>query len=474
MYKILLIWLLATTALVAQTSKLTQHIENDAIYEHASVGLSVRSLATGAEVVSHRSHKLLAPASSLKLITTLTALQHLGDNYTYTTTLSYSGSISSDGTLSGDLILTGSGDPTLGSSRYGDKYSYPVLLKAITSAVKKAGITCIDGKVIADPTIYSGQEIADEWNYNDMGNYYASGAWGININENLYYLYFKGGTAQGHKARISHTAPLIMDMSLQSEVVTAAPKTGDHAYIYGAPYQKQRIVRGTIPAQAASFAIKGAMPNPPLQAAQLIYQALEKASIKVADGYSVGQHKVAQVIHTMTSPPLSAIVTKANHHSINLYCDALLRTTGAVHSKTGSITAGLAAVRDHLKELDLATDEIVLKDGSGLAGENKVTASFMTAYLRTMQQTMGTSVLPYLPQAGSEGTVKRLLRGTAAAKQYYLKSGSFEGVQSYTGYLKGKSGKSYSICFMVNNYTTSYRTMRKKTEQLLTNMYEQL
>jgi len=270
MYKILLIWLLATTALVAQTSKLTQHIENDAIYEHASVGLSVRSLATGAEVVSHRSHKLLAPASSLKLITTLTALQHLGDNYTYTTTLSYSGSISSDGTLSGDLILTGSGDPTLGSSRYGDKYSYPVLLKAITSAVKKAGITCIE-------------------------------------------------------ARISHTAPLIMDMSLQSEVVTAAPKTGDHAYIYGAPYQKQRIVRGTIPAQAASFAIKGAMPNPPLQAAQLIYQALEKASIKVADGYSVGQHKVAQVIHTMTSPPLSAIVTKANHHSINLYCDALLR-----------------------------------------------------------------------------------------------------------------------------------------------------
>ena len=58
----------------------------------------------------------MAPASCQKIITATTAFELLGQNYTYKTTLGYTGKIV-NGVLNGDIIIKGSGDPTLGSWR---------------------------------------------------------------------------------------------------------------------------------------------------------------------------------------------------------------------------------------------------------------------------------------------------------------------------------------------------------------------
>ena len=80
--------------------------------------LTVLDGKTGHVIFSDNAAIGLPTASTMKVITSITALDILGPDYTYKTRLAYTGHIDSLGVLNGDLIITGSGDPTLGSDRF--------------------------------------------------------------------------------------------------------------------------------------------------------------------------------------------------------------------------------------------------------------------------------------------------------------------------------------------------------------------
>ena len=82
-------------------------------YKHAALSVCVMDMETNKIVAAINPEISLIPASSLKLITTLSALDILGPEYTFTTKISYSGKIDPDGTLNGNIYIVGSGDPTL-------------------------------------------------------------------------------------------------------------------------------------------------------------------------------------------------------------------------------------------------------------------------------------------------------------------------------------------------------------------------
>src|SRR5882757_6566057 len=92
-------------------------METDPQMKHAILSLYVEDIKTGAVVFDRNSQVGLAPASCQKLFTSVAALELLGPDYRYRTSLGYSGKIEK-GMLKGDLYLLGSGDPTLGSWRY--------------------------------------------------------------------------------------------------------------------------------------------------------------------------------------------------------------------------------------------------------------------------------------------------------------------------------------------------------------------
>jgi len=460
-----------SASIFAQSSQV-ESILSSSVFDHASVGISVRDISNSNEVFGINSKKLLSPASSLKLITTFTALTILGEDFTFKTKLGYDGKIASDGTLLGDLVIIGGGDPSLAGPKSRSKMTLEELLNDIVATVKKAGITCIEGDLVVDNRIFDGQSIADEWNYNDIGNYFASGAWGLNINENLYWIDYQKNIKQGQKAVIQNIRPRIPQLTVQSEVKVASPKSGDNAYIYGGPQSSHKVVIGTIPQSTKVFSIKGSMPFPPLNAAEIVLNRLMKQKIKVGGTAVIDKRRKSfEELKVYQSWPLSKMVKQANDRSINLYCDAMLRMIGKQKRRDGSIEWGKKHIKEHLKSLGLEHNELVQKDGSGLARENLITAALMTDFLAQKQSEYGPNILKRLPQAGKEGTVKAMLGGATAGK-FYLKSGSFSGVQSYSGYMKGKSGKSYTICVMANNYTCSYRTMRNKLEQLMVKLYQ--
>ena len=79
------------------------------LIDHASYGAYALNAETG-EVISQTSQISLVPASVMKIITTATALQILGPDFTFHTRLGYSGKVDQQNeTLTGNLILKGGG-----------------------------------------------------------------------------------------------------------------------------------------------------------------------------------------------------------------------------------------------------------------------------------------------------------------------------------------------------------------------------
>ncbi len=451
-------------------------ILRDEVFDHASVGLSVRSL-NGNEVISKNSDKKLIPASSQKLITTLTALDILGSEYRFKTRVGYSGSIDDDGTLNGDIVIIGGGDPTLGSARFGPENNWETILEKILRAIKDYGISCVAGVVEVRTNVFDDQAIGDNWPYADIANYYASGAWAINFNENSYKLDFVPGE-EGRVAKIKTIRPSIPWLSIESRVVIKGPKSGDHAYIYGDPYLFDKVVRGTIPWTKKGFTIKGAIPNPPLVFAEIISQKLKNIGIP-NQGCRIVEIPVKksdfQEIFILESPILGDIIKEANYESINLYCESIFKLMAKKVYKEGSFDKGVKVLQEALIKADIPAKTFHIEDGSGLSPRNTITPASFTKFLVFKAKTNGEKgTLPYIPRTGKTGTVKGMLKNKKSQTHYFLKSGSMGGVLSYTGYFKSKSGKPYAFCFISNNHEKKHATIRRKVEEICELLYGSL
>ncbi len=451
-------------------------LSNDPIMSYGQLGLSIQSLKTGKEIVSENAVKNMSPASNLKLLTTAAALKILGENYVFKTLLEYDGEIK-DSILSGNIYITGSGDPSLGSDRYKGYPGMEDLINLWTKKIKEAGIKKINGAVIADPTIFEQNTIPDHWPWGDIGNYYGAGVFGLNINENLYRIYFKG-TFPGDSARVVKINPELKETTIVNEVMTGAAGSGDNAYIYSSPNSNYIYIRGTIPANTDQFSIRGALPNPPLLCANLLTTALLNLKIrtegKPAVLLKVNATKLSRkIIYTHNSPLLKDIVKQTNMNSINLNAEAILKTCGVKKNKQGSVEAGIKAVQGQWKQMGLETNGWFMYDGSGLSPNNGISASQLAKalYLYSKDSSFN-SFYATLPVMGQSGTVTRIGKGTAADGNMRVKSGTLTKVICYSGYFKSKSGEMYSFSLLANNYTCSNAAMISRLEKIMIKMAE--
>ena len=352
------------------------------------------------------------------------------------------------------------------------------LMERLRMAVQQAGIRRIEGSVIGDASAFGSQSSAGTWQWEDMGNYYGAGAWALNLHENLHYLHFQQQAGLGSIPAIAGTEPEIPGLQFINEVVSAGRGTGDNAYIFGAPYQFNRYVRGTIPVGTGIFTIKGSIPDPPLFAAQTLRQSLATVGI-MAGGASSRVNAQATTrrrqLYTHESPPLSRIVERANMESVNLYCEAMVKTIGWNQKQEGSTAAGLEALRAYWEGEGLDWDGCYLSDGSGLSGANAVTSLFLARLLRLMARQEESLFRPFyesLPLAGRSGSLKNTLRGTAAEGRLRAKSGTLERVRAYTGYATARNGRLLAFSVIVNNYSGSGGAIRQKLERFMLELCE--
>jgi len=479
-YNLLLLFIWMCSTVTAQRMTIQEYTEQFAkkkVFKNAFISACAQEVKSGLKVLDHNADKVLIPASSLKVITTLASLDILGEDYYYETKVAYSGDIDEEGTLQGDLYIMGSGDPTLGSNKFKGAVPFKTLLRDISASVRDAGIFCIAGDVVGDESVFNSYPINPTWQWNDLGNYYAAGAWGINILDNEYRIYYAQQLKEGRVPRLISYNPYIPGLELQSEVKTGPKGSGDNAYIFGGPYNYTKRIVGTIPPGKKQFVIKGSIPDPPLFLAYSLFNELSAKGVQ-AKNYRTTFKKERgyakrKVVYQVKSPPLKEIIKKTNFESNNLYCETILKTIGSKEMELGSGAAGINSIRKILRRRGLNLSGMQIEDGSGLSARNKVSSRFITDFLNSIANEISLkTATTYLPMGGYQGTVKGFFKKSRAKGNIWAKSGSMNGVLSYSGYVKSKSGKWLSFSIIANGHSESNRKVRPYMEQFMIKLYE--
>ena len=434
--RFLAILIVLVQSLAGQKVALDAFLEDGSL-KTASVGVYVLPVKGGEPVMAWEAERGLMPASTMKAVTTATALQLLGEDYLFETKLYLAGD---------DLVIKGGGDPTLGGS--GVNADFPAWL----AALKKAGVTEVVGDVVGDSSYFESQTTPNDWPWGDVGNYYGAGPSGLNFHKNTFSLTFETGRV-GSPAKLVKTWPVPPGVEFENHMRTGSAGSGDRGYVYGGPGALRISMRGTVPA-GGRFQIKGALPDPPLMCATAFKTFLEENGIKVKGAAKVGVRSVkeAKLLHTQKSPSLERIMKGTNHRSVNLYADTLFKAL----TKKGTTKAAAAAMRKHWRRQGVDLTGFVPLDGSGLSPRNTITAKQLVEILQKARlHESGELFKGTLPVAGRSGTVSTLGRGTAMEGKVWAKSGSLTRVRCYAGYLTGNSGREYAFAVLTNNYVKS-------------------
>lgn len=406
---------------------------NDPVMKTASVGVCVMPMEGNQPIVEWQADTGLIPASTMKAITTATALQILGPDYVFETKLYLSGD---------DLVIKGGGDPTLGATSLTGDFG-PWL-----TALKAAGVTAIPGDVVVDPSRFESRTTPNDWPWGDVGNYYGAGPSGLNFNKNSFALTFRGSRVGG-EAKLTKVWPMPPGVEFENHMRTGSPGSGDQGYVYGGPRAKVISMRGTIPL-GSGFTIRGALPDPPLMCATALREYLVKNGIEVGGNAKVDTVPLEglEPFHVQKSPSLAKIVKGTNHRSVNLYADSIFKALTA----RGSTAASVAKLQEHWKKQGVDLTGFVMLDGSGLSPRNTVTARQLTEILKkSREHETGEVFLDSLPLAGRSGTMVSFGKGTIVEGRVRAKSGSLTRVRTYAGFYRSRSGKSCVFTVLTNN-----------------------
>lgn len=420
--------------------------EKDEQLKHAISSLYVIDAKTGQVVFDKNSQIGLAPASTQKVITSVTAFELLGKDYRYKTEF---GITEQHGKT--NLFIKPSGDPALGSWRWEQTKEETLLsnFKKQIASKKISGITI-------NTRGWLQHSIPDGWIWQDVGNYYGAASGLINWRENQYDVVLKSGNTIGDVVEIVETKPRLYGYNFLSLVSSAKEGTGDNAYIYLPVGQSSIIIKGTIPVKQNSFKISGAFPDPEKQFIATLSTTLKENFMDTLSHYigytdSVNE-SYFQSLYTHYSPSLDSIIYWFNKKSINLYGEALIKTFAYEKQGFGSTDSGVAIVKKFWKDKGLYEDELNIYDGSGLSPLNRVTTH---AQVEILKYAKSMDWFPYF------------LKSLPDYNGMAMKSGTISDVKGFCGYHKSKEGKEYIFSFLVNNYTG-------KSSQLVGKMYKVL
>ncbi len=128
----------------------------DRLLQNTQLGLLVYDLTAHQVVYQKNERQRMRPASVMKLVTSITALDMLGGDYQYHTGICYRGHLEGD-TLVGDLYFVGGFDPTITRDD----------LRMMADTISRYGIHRIDGMLVSDLTMKDTLSYGSGWCWDD-------------------------------------------------------------------------------------------------------------------------------------------------------------------------------------------------------------------------------------------------------------------------------------------------------------------
>ena len=366
-----LFWL-SVCAVHAQTDSLRYRLDSlltDPMFETSQVGLMVYDLTADSALYTRNHRQLMRPASCMKLVTAITALNQLGSDYNFQTRIYCTGNII-DSTLVGNLYCLGGFDPSLTVDD----------VAAIAASIQRLGIDSIRGLIVADHTMKEELDYGEGWCWDDDN-------------------------------------PVLRPLSVGRKDIFATTLSEEIARL-GINLEKVHLVKGKVPSNATLLCTLN--------------------------------HNISLILERMMKM------------SDNFYAESVFYQTAA-SAKKGQASAKHAReiTKKLFAQLGLGHYSYKVADGSGLSLYNYVSVELLVRLLRYAWRSpsIWRTLLPSLPIAGVDGTLKDRMKKTAAEGNVKAKTGTLTGISSLAGYCTTADG--HELAFAIINQGIMQNTRGK-------------
>lgn len=445
---LLLLMLFGLTGSASAPPSLKANIDqiiNSEQAETAIWGIYILDLSTDRVLYQHNANKTLMPASNQKLLTTATALDALGSDYRYQTTLYFDGEVSGS-VMKGDLILEGSGDPTFGSREVGGNP-----LRDWAQQLAEMGVTRIEGRIIGNDDIFDDEPYAPGWDVSFIGREkFAQAASGLSYRDNLAEVRITGaGAGQPPKVEASPDGYF----TIRNHATTSGRRRGSYPVVTHPVGTETVIITGSTPQAYQGTAVLP-VSDPTAFTLYSFEQALAEAGIEIGaevvdidDLDRKPEYEDARPLFVQPSPPMHEIITIINKESNNLYAEHVFRT----FAWGGHSEGGENRVKAMLSKAGASAGGLSIRDGSGLSRKDMLTSESIGQLLSFMYRSADKEVyLASLPSGGEEETT---LRYRLADVPVRAKTGSLEYARALSGYTSTPDGRPVAFSIIANNYT---------------------
>lgn len=433
---------------------------------HDTLSVSAVDLDSGESVLSFNSAKPRNPASTMKLLTTLAALDILGPTYHWKTEIYTNGEII-NGVLDGDLLIKGYGDPFLVTER----------VWRMLRDIRGAGIREITGDLILDDSWFS---VGDY----DPGAFDQQPLRAYNVAPNALLMNFKvlryWFTPDAARNAVSvRVEPPLPNLSVNNQL--SLRSTSCRGFQRGVAVNNNRdadevTFSGRFPSGCKRYAMdRTALSHN--QYAYGLFQTLWRESGGVFEGRLLTGKVPEEMEPLLSFPslPLREVIARVNKHSNNVMARHLLYTIGAeIAGPPGTEAAGRAAVDAWLGANAPNDCETYLDNGAGLSRDARLCADSMIAMLQFGWRQ------PYMPEflasmalTGLDGTLRRRFDASPLVGRAHLKTGSLDHVTAIAGYLQARSGRRFAVVALQNHQDIHRGPGEEVQEALLRWLYEQ-
>ncbi len=436
----------------AQIGTAIDAIVNRPLFNRVRWGILVKPLSSVQTLYSRDSQKYFIPASNTKLLTTAAALQHLGANFRFRTSI-----YQNENSI---FSIVGRGDPSLNDTQ----------LKALAQQLKQKGITQIQ-QLIADDSYIQGDIVNSTWQWEDVQSDYGAPVNSFILNQNVFGLEIRPQSV-GQTSQLGWTDNNeARQWLLVNRSVTVAENQPSYISVSRDLTGKILRIEGQVAANSKPYLVSLPVVDPNYYFLRRFRTVLATEQIALGQTLVANRSNNQQELAFVQSPPLSELVMETNQNSNNLYAEAILRALAFQQSKQANQNTadiGLEVLKKSLTQLGVDPTGYRLVDASGLSRRNLITPE---ALVQTLQGVAKTPVANLyrasLPIAGKSGTLRNRFRNTPAEGIFQAKTGTLSGAISLSGYMNPPEYEPIILSIMVNQSEQPASVLRQAMDEIV-------
>ncbi|MHC4661253.1 MAG: D-alanyl-D-alanine carboxypeptidase/D-alanyl-D-alanine endopeptidase [Planctomycetota bacterium] len=437
------------------------------------IGVMVAEVG-GEKIYAHNPKARFIPASNMKLVTAAAALEYLGKDFSFKTTLYRQGPLE-NGVLMGDLLVVGSGDPNI-SGRFHDG-DPTAIFKKWAAELKAAGIRKINGGICLDDTAFDRTFIHPDWPRDQLQEWYEAPVGALSLNDSCLDVTVKPGAKAGDGAIIIFSPPTKY-LKLENRCYTTSSKK-QHSFGFTRRHGSNILsIRGKFWTGTKERSFNVTVPDPVKYFGTVLHETLEREGIAVTGAVRLadpGAPPKPEVKITSHGSALSETLPVMNKKSQNFYAECVLKAVGKKAGGKGTFENGTAALKTLLEKWGIHEAHFTFRDGSGLSKKNRITPAALLAVLQKARAgTNGELYVKSLAVGGVDGTLKKRFRSAPLAGNVCAKSGYLNGVSALSGFVTAQSGKTAAFVILINGLKTGNAAAKKWQEKLVEIVYEGL